>query len=284
MNPTSSLAQAETESTSVRARPSPAGRGWNWDSLSWLAPEVPLRQVICILGAGQDAVAESIRLLYTRLQRLREKRPLKTLMVTSALPQEGKSFLALNLAAVISQHAGSRVLLLEADLRRPSYCSTLGLNPAAGLAEYCGGGEGLAKFVYHIRGADLYLLPAGGTAGRPMDVLSSEGMEQALKEAGKVFDWVLVDSAPLSPVADSALLSQLCDGLLLVVRRNRATHTATREALERINPAQLLGLVLNDFPSLQSTKAYFTRPAEIHGKEPLSILDYRKQRESTLLR
>jgi len=276
MNPTSSLAQTEDWSTSVRARPSPAGRGWDWDSLSWLAPGVPLRQVICILGAGQDAVAEPIRLLHTRLQKLQEKRPLKSVMISSALPDEGKSFVALNLAAIMSQHPGSRVLLLEADLRWPSYGCTLGLDPVAGLADYCGSGEGLAKFVYRIRGANLCLLPAGGLAGRPMDVLASGRMAQALEEAGQVFDWVLVDSAPLVPVADSAALAQLCDGLLLVVRRNRAMHAAMREALERIEPAKLLGLVLNDFPSLQSSKTYFTKAAEPANQGPISITGYRQ--------
>lgn len=263
MNATSSIAQtAEGAGASARARPTPAGRGWEWESLSWLAPGVPLRQVICILDAGQDAVAEQIRLLHTRLQKLRETRPLKTVMITSALPKEGKSFVALNLAEIMAQTRGERVLLLEADLRWPSCCSRLGLGPAAGLVEYCGGGERLAKFVYRVRGAELYLLPAGGLIGHPADVLASSGMAKALEEAAEVFDWVVVDSAPLVPVADSALLARLCDGLLLVLRRNRALKAATQEALERIDPAKMLGLVLNDFPGLRSSKDYFTSYAE----------------------
>lgn len=274
MNATSSIAQtAEGAGASAKARPTPAGRGWEWESLSWLAPGVPLRQVICILDAGQDAVAEQIRLLHTRLQKLREKRPLKTVMITSALPKEGKSFIALNLAEIMAQYPGDRVLLLEADLRWPSCCSRLGLDPTAGLVEYCRGGERLAKFVYRLRGAKLCLLPAGGLIGRPMDVLASGRMAEALEEAGEVFDWVLVDSAPLVPVADSALLSRLCDGVLLVLRRHRALKAATREALERIDAAKLLGLVLNDFPGLESSKDYFTSCAEAPS-DPLSIAGY----------
>ena len=276
MNATSSIAQtAEGAGASARARPTPAGRDWEWESLSWLAPGVPLRQVICILDAGQDEVAEQIRLLHTRLQKLREKRPLKTVMITSALPQEGKSFVALNLAEIMAQYRGDRVLLLEADLRWPYFCTRLGLDPAAGLVEYCRGGARLAKFVYRVRGAELYLLPAGDLIGRPMDVLASSGMAEALEEAGEVFDWVLVDSAPLVPVADSALLARLCDGLLLVLRRNRALKAATQEALERIDPAKLLGLVLNDFPGLRSSQDYFTSCAE-PPSETLSIAGGRR--------
>lgn len=269
------LAQSgDPESALGKPRPSPAGRGWDWESLSWLAPEVPLRQVICVLGAGQDLVAEEIRLLHTRLRRLRERRPLRSLLITSALPQEGKSFLALNLAAVISQHGRERVLLLEGDLRRPSYCDLLGVDRPAGLAEYCRSGEGLAKFVYRLRGANFCVLPAGQDTSRPTEVLASNRMGEALEDSGRVFDWVLVDSAALVPAADSALLSHLCDGVLLVVRRNRTSTAAVHEALERIELDKLLGLALNDFPGPRSSKAYFSKNKAAPSKGLISLTDY----------
>jgi receptor protein-tyrosine kinase len=264
---------AESEPVPAKARPSPAGRAWDWEALSWLAPKVPLRQVICVLGAGQDAVAEQFRLLHTRLQRLQERRRLRSIVITSALPQEGKSFVALNLAAVMSQYSSERVLLLEADLRRPSYCAALGLDLAAGLGEYCRSNQGLARFVYRIRGANFCLLPAGQETSSPMEVLASAAMGDILEETGRVFNWVLVDSPALVPAADSALLSHLCDGVLLVVRRNRTSNAALREARERIEQEKLLGVALNDFPVFRG-KGYLRQSEAANCKEPISIPDY----------
>ena len=271
------MKQAAAEVEMARPQGEPlAARGWDFDRLSWLAPRVPLRQVICILGAGQDAVAEECRLLYTRLQNLRQMRPLRTILITSALQQEGKSFVALNLAAALCQRGRNKVLLVEADLRWPSYCSALGIDAVAGMADYCEGSEDLANFVYRVSGTDWCLLPAGKAAAQPREALGSSRMSQALAQAREVFDWVLVDSPPLVPAADSALLSHLCDGVLLVIRRHRAEKSALAEALRRIEPAKLLGLVLNGFPRHPGCQAYFKNTAEPASQSPLSIIDYRK--------
>jgi len=234
---------------------------WNFESLSWLAPKVPLRQVICILGAGQDAVAEQFRLLGTRLEHLRERRRLKTILITSSLPEEGKSFVAWNLAVAAAQRGRNRVLLLESDLRQAGYCSALGLSPVPGLKECCSSSDELSQFVYRISGLDVCLLPAGQSPNPPMRTLASRRMRQVLEESGEVFDWVLVDSAPLLPVADSVVLAHLCDGVLLVVRRNRARKSTLKEGLERVEPEKLLGLVLNDFPSHRCCEQYFRSAA-----------------------
>ena len=268
MNPTPQPA-AEFGADGAAARPdAPAGPTWDFESLSWLVPKVPLRQVICILGAGQDPIKEQFRLLRTRLEDLRRTRPLKTILVTSSLPAEGKTFIALNLAAAISQRGRNRVLLLEADLRRPSCCSALGLNPVPGLAEWCAQRQPLAGFVYRVGGLNLCLLPAGERPAPAVEWLASQRMAQVIAETGRAFDWVLVDSAPLLPVADSVVLSRLCDGILLVVRRNRALKNALPEALNRIEPNKLLGVVLNDFPSRYGCQAYFRS-----FSEPISLTD-----------
>ncbi len=240
------------------ARPdAPARTAWDFESLSWLAPKVPLRQVIYILGAGQEPVKEQFRLLRTRLEDLRQTRALKTILVTSSLPEEGKSFVALNLAAALCQRGRNKVLLLEADLRRPSCCSALGLSPVPGLAECCANCAPLPGLVYRVSGMDVCLLPAGERPAPAIEWLASPRMARVVAETAGVFDWVLVDSAPLLPVADSVVLSRLCDGILLVVRRNRALKSALSEALNRFEPGKLLGLVLNDFPSRHGCPAYF---------------------------
>jgi hypothetical protein len=223
----------------------PARPAWNFESFSWLAPKVPLRQVINILSAGQDPIREQFRLLYTRLEDMRQTRPLKTILVTSSLPEEGKTFVALNLAAALSQRGRKKVLLMEADLRRPSCCSTLGLSPVPGLAECCASHAPLPGFVYRVRGLDVCLLPAGEHPEPAIEWLPSRRMAQVVAETSSAFDWVLVDSAPLLPVADSVVLSRLCDGILLA------------ESLNRFAPGKLLGLVLNDFPGRYGCPTYF---------------------------
>lgn len=279
MSRISPIPQAAGESGAGCAgvRPEAPGRSvWDFDSLSWLVPKVPLRQVICILGPGQEPVQEQFRLLRTRLEDARQARPLKTMLVTSSLPGEGKSFVARNLAATVSQRGRQKVLLLEADLRRPGCCSALGLSPVAGLAECCGSTDPVASFVYRISGLDLCLLPAGDRATAATELLASHRMWEVLAETGRAFDWVVVDSAPLLPVADSVVLSRLCDGIVLVVRRSQALKSALQEVLDRIEPAKLLGVVLNDFPSRHSCEAYFQTAADsARGKDP-DIADFKE--------
>jgi len=257
MNPSPQPA-IESDAAVPGTWPEMAGRTMcDFESLSWLAPRVPLRQVICILGAGQDPLKEQFRLLHARLEDLRQTRPLKTILVTSSLPQEGKSFVALNLAVAVSQRGRNKVLLLEADLRQPSCCSALGLSPVPGLVECCGSSGLVAEFSYRVSRLDLCLLPAGERPAAAIELLPSQRISQIVAETSRGFDWVIVDSAPLLPVADSVVLSRLCDGILLVVHRKRALKTALLEALRRIEPQKLLGVVLNDFPAHHSCKSYF---------------------------
>jgi capsular exopolysaccharide synthesis family protein len=275
----SPLPQIAAESATGFAGTRPEAPGpsvLDFDSLSWLVPKVPLRQVICILGAGQEPVREQFRLLRTRLEDARRVRPLKMVLVTSSLPEEGKSFVALNLAATISQRGRNKVLLLEADLRRPGCCSALELSPVAGLAECCASNHPVASFVYRISGLDLCLMPAGDRPAAETELLASHRMSQVLAETGRAFDWVLLDSPPLLPVADSVALSRRCDGIVLVVRRNKALNSAVREALNRIEPGKLLGIVLNDFPSRHGCQAYFQSAADMTRGKNLEVSDSRE--------
>ncbi|HKT70939.1 MAG TPA: CpsD/CapB family tyrosine-protein kinase [Terriglobales bacterium] len=251
----------------------PARTAWDFESLSWLAPRVPLRQVIYILGAGQDPIKEQFRLLRTRLEDLAQTRPLKTILITSSLPEEGKTLVALNLAAALCQPGRNKVLLLEADLRRPSCCSALGLSPVPGLAECCADHAPAPGVVYRVSGLDLCLLPAGERPTSAIDWLASPRMARVMAEVGSAFDWVLVDSAPLLPVADSVVLSRHCDGILLVVRRDRALKSALPEALNRFEPSKLLGLVLNDFPSRHGCPSYFRSVSEPASRTGFAVAD-----------
>ncbi len=221
---------------------------WDFESLVTVEPVLGNNYQLHVLTAAHSFIAEQFRTLQIRLQHIREQRSLKTLLVTSSLAEEGKSFVAFNLANSLSQHGKRKVLLLEGDLRRPAQCAHLGLGTLAGLADWSRASDHISRFVYRIIGVDTCLLPAGSEVTQPVDILSAPRTLELLGEVGKVFDWVVVDSAPLVPLADSAVLSRICDGTLVVVRRAKAMKNALVQALECVDTGKLIGFILNDFP------------------------------------
>src|SRR2546430_2473802 len=164
--------------------------------------------------------AEEFRTLRSRLYQIREKLPLKRLMVTSALPKEGKSFVAANLAQVIVRQHGRRALVIDADLRSPGMHRHLGASQSPGLAEYLLGE--CDEFAALQRGPmeNLFFLPAGRTVPSAPELLSNGRLKLFLQRVESMFDWVIVDTSPVIPVSDATLVASSCDGILMVVRSN----------------------------------------------------------------
>jgi protein-tyrosine kinase len=220
---------------------------WNFESLVAIEP-APANHQLHVLTAAHSFITEQFRTLQIRLQHIREQRSLKTLLVSSSLAEEGKSFVAFNLARSLSQHGKQKVLLLEGDLRRPAQCAHLGVAPLAGFGEWSRSTDGISRFVYRISGCDIFLLPAGNDVRQPVETLASQRTLDLINEISGVFDWVIVDSAPLVPLADTAVLSRICDGTLVVVRRAKAMKSALVQGLECVETGKLIGFILNDFP------------------------------------
>ena len=195
--------------------------------------------------------AEEFRTLRSRLYQVREKMPLKRLMVTSALPKEGKSFVAANLAQVIVRQQGRRALVIDADLRSPGMHRHLGASPTPGLSDYLMGE--CDEFAILQRGPmeNLFFVPAGRTASGAPELLANGRLKLLLQRVEPLFDWIILDTPPVVPVADSTLLANFCDGVLMVVRSNVTPSDLARRAREEFQDKLLLGVVLNGIASDQ---------------------------------
>ena len=203
--------------------------------------------------------AEEFRTLRNRLYQIREKMPLKRLMVTSALPKEGKSFVAANLAQVMVRQHGRRALVIDADLRNPGLHRHLGAAQSPGLAEYLLGE--CDEFAALQRGPmeNLFFLPAGRTVPSAPELLSNGRLKLFLQRVEPMFDWIILDTSPVIPVSDATLVASSCDGILMVVRSNSTPSDLARRAREEFPDKLLLGVVLNGAPSgkLAQSKYYY---------------------------
>jgi receptor protein-tyrosine kinase len=193
--------------------------------------------------------AESFRAIRTNLQFLDVDNPPRVIVVASSVPGEGKSTLAVNLATALAQ-AGSRVMLVEADLRRPRVTKYMGLVSGAGLTNVLAGTAELDEVVQPWGEGKLRVLAAGPMPPNPSEVLGSAQMRALLERLRETQDYVIVDTPPLLPVTDAAVLSVLADGCVITTRFGKTRREQFGEAaatLARID-AKLLGVVLNRVP------------------------------------
>jgi protein-tyrosine kinase len=189
--------------------------------------------------------AEEFRTLRSRLYQIREKMPLKRLLVTSALPKEGKSFVAANLAQVMVRQHGRRALVIDADLRNPGMHRHFGSPQSPGLSDYLLGE--CDEFAAMQRGPmeNLFFLPAGKTVASAPELLANGRLKLLLQRVEPLFDWIIMDSSPVIPVSDATVVAGTCDGILMVVRSNVTPSDLARRAREEFPDKLLLGVVLN---------------------------------------
>ena len=195
------------------------------------------------------AVRESLRALRTNLQFMDVDNPPRTIVVTSALPGEGKSTVAANLAMTLSA-SGAHVVLVDGDLRRPTVASTLGLVSGAGLTDVLAGRAKLTDVLQSAPDApSLAVLTAGTIPPNPSEVLGSERMHQLIRDMA-AHATVIIDAPPLLAVTDGAVLTNQADGALLVVAVGKTSYDVVDKALNALEKARgrVLGLVLNRTP------------------------------------
>jgi capsular exopolysaccharide synthesis family protein len=212
-------------------------------------------------GAGADR----FRLLRMRLQSVWDTGRLKHLLITSPLAQEGKSTVALNLATALAEQGKRSVLLVEGDLRRPVLCSRLGLIAWPGLAECLDGGLNPISALRRIEPLGWYLLPAGSARGNPTELLQSESLSSVMTALASHFDWILIDSPPAVPLADTPVLKQYTDASLLVVRAGSTPDESIEAAIARLGSKHILGMILNGAEELdQLYSRYYGRAGLNH--------------------
>ncbi|WP_111766544.1 polysaccharide biosynthesis tyrosine autokinase [Nakamurella deserti] len=204
---------------------------------------------VLLAGQMQSLRAEGYRQLRTNLQFIDAAEPARTVVVTSALPDEGKSSTSTNLAVVLAE-AGRRVLLIEADLRRPRVASYLGLEGSVGLTTVITHDIPLMEAVQPSR-ENLSVLASGATPPNPAELLGGERMAALLAEARERFDVVVIDSPPLLAVTDAAVLATVADAVILVVRHGSTPAPAAAQAVKALATVggRLVGCVVTRVPA-----------------------------------
>ncbi|WP_066070656.1 CpsD/CapB family tyrosine-protein kinase [Neobacillus soli] len=194
----------------------------------------------------KSPISEQYRTIRTNIQYSSIDKEIRAIMVTSSGPAEGKSTTVANLAVTFAQ-LGKKVLLVDADLRKPTVHHTFGVDNLWGFTTILTKQKTLAETVVETGEQDLYVLTSGPIPPNPAELLSSKSMEQFIEEAKEQFDYVLFDTPPLLAVADPQILANQCDGTILVVFSERTEIEQAKKSKELLEHAQskLLGVVLN---------------------------------------
>lgn len=202
--------------------------------------------------------AEQFRTLRSRLYQLRANQPLRTLLITSSVPAEGKTFVTNNLAQAIVRQPDRRVLIIDADLRCSRLHVPLGAPATPGLADYLRGDADEMSVIQHGQDGGLCFIPGGTEGANPSELLSNGRLKHLLDRLTPIFDWVLLDSPPCVPVADASILAENCDGVLLVVRAGSTPTEVAQRACQELDGRNVVGVVFNAAtePSLYGSHYY----------------------------
>lgn len=189
--------------------------------------------------------ADRFRFLRMRLRELWNLGKLRSLLITSPLPQDGKSTIALNLATALAEGGKRAVLLIEADFYHPTLVQTLGLQAGVGFAECLENDLDPVLALRRLEPLGWYLLQAGKASTNPTELLQSDVLPRVMQRLAPYFDWVLIDTPPVVPLADALTLSRHTDASLLVVRADQTPREAVEQALALLGPKHTLGIILN---------------------------------------
>jgi capsular exopolysaccharide synthesis family protein len=214
----------------------------------------------------EGLAAEKFRFLAVRLRHLQQKRPLKRLLITSSMAEEGKSTIAANLACTLAGKQQQKTLLLEGDLRRPTMAKQFGLGSIPGLTELLQGDSATAMNIRQIESLGLWILPAGSPSRTPLELIQSRKFSLVMDQLGAWFDWIVIDSPPVMPLGDTSVWMRLADGILLVTRPGKTAKRQLQRGLEAIEQSKLIGAVLNG-----STDPGLVDYYRYYGQAPVSM-------------
>ena len=230
-----------------------AGRGAGEPVALWRrrppAGDVEPGAMLTTRFSPKSPVTESYRVLRTNLQFLGLDKPLRSVVIASSVPNEGKSLTTANLGIAVAQ-AGSRVILVDADLRKPSLHRFFDLGHEVGLTTVLAGEATPEEALQDTHVPNLRFLASGPVPPNPAELLGSPRMAAAAEQLGAACDMIIYDTPPVEAVTDAAVLSTLADGVVLVVRSGAAAYNLAqraKEALEKVK-ARVLGVVLDDVP------------------------------------
>lgn len=214
---------------------------------------------------------EQFRRLRSHLREYQDVSDMKSLLVSSGLPQEGKSFVSANLALSLARHKSSKVLLIDGDMRRSSLAKLFGARQTFGLTDYLSGEASVTDILQRPNLEKLSVIPAGlsslffisagGDADNAADLSGSPHFAALLNQCKDVFDWIIIDSSPLTLVSDGVNLARHCDATILVARSGVTDYAVAQRAAAEMKSVKLLGFVLNGTETSND-------PAGYYGYEP----------------
>jgi capsular exopolysaccharide synthesis family protein len=219
--------------------------------------------------AERGATVEQFRSLRSRVQQARDEAPLKTILISSGMLAEGKTFVATNLAISLARNSANHILLIDGDLRRPTIHSLLGAPNTPGLSEYLAGTAGLNEIMQRDRNSktiesaaargvpNLTFIPAGKCGDASSELVANHRIEKLVKTLSPHFDWILIDSPPVLVVTDAVELARAVDAVLLVARAASTPFDVAQHALAAFGNSRILGFVLNDVKDAPRTGPYY---------------------------
>jgi len=230
----------------------------------------PESKLVCFTQ-NDSLAAEKFRFLAIRLRHLQQKRAMKRIVVTSPGMGEGKSMIAGNLACALGGAKQQQVLLVEGDLRRPCLSQHLGLAGLAGLSQLLENGSESPHNVYRLEDPGFYILPAGSSQTNPLELMQSGKLPVLMDRLSAAFDWIVIDSPPVLPLADTSIWMRLADAVILVTRPGVTAKRQLQRTLETIEPSKLLGAVLNASSEATSNHYYYHYTARSSSAQTLSL-------------
>ena len=238
------------------------------DSCPVLPVSIPEHSRLVSVAEEGSLGAEKFRFLGVRLRHLRQNRPLKKILITSTIPQEGKSTIAANLACTLARRQNQKTLLLEGDLRRPNIVNQFGLGKLPGLCEWLSGKTDSVN-ICKLEGLGLWILPAGSAPENPLELMQSGKLSLLMEQLEAWFDWIVIDSPPVLPLADTSIWSRLSDGILLVTRKGITEKQQLQRGLEAIEKSKILGALVNSSTTAAHSDYYqqYTSSAADQSKE-----------------
>lgn len=222
---------------------------------------VKLRQstnpvLISHLNHANHLAAESYRGLRTRLMRLQSANGFHSLVVTSAVPGDGKTLTSVNLALSLSQLPQCRTLVVDADLRTGGLSRLLNLPSGAGLIDVLQGNRSYSQTICSADFSNLYVMSIGSEVASPVELLAGPALKEFMAWASECFDVIIVDAPPLTGITDCELVTSVCDAVLVVVRALHTHRELLASSISQIEPKKILGFVYNDTEETSKYGAY----------------------------
>ena len=226
-------------------------------SFSFLEADSKVRDVVL---NSRNIAGEHFRLLYSMLSSRKSQRPLKKILISSARPNEGKTFSACCLAGILAQNPGKKVLLIDADMRTAGATEMLGLKDRKSQPNFQALLRGEAtpeECVLRCKVTNLFFLPNDVTDANPLKLLSSPELQYLLQHGTESFDWVIIDMPPILATADAGFILPFCDGILFVVQSSRTSVNLVEKCIKRVGQENIVGVVLNGVKAKRGSYYYY---------------------------